>query len=127
MEGAGWGGGGLTVELEALADVPAVVFAEEELEVVVGVVDGADFVDIVDEVALDGQVSTSRVAVCQAGDERVRLSVPELLKVRHKDRVSREARPVTAKHGRLMLNVGVEDQFGQEEEGFDDLRERESS
>ncbi len=46
---------GLTVEGEALADVPAVVFVEEELEVVVGVVDGTDFVDVVDEVALTGR------------------------------------------------------------------------
>ena len=55
----GWRGdrekGGLTVEGEALADVPAVVFVEEELEVVVGVVDGTDFVDVVDEVALTGR------------------------------------------------------------------------
>ena len=57
--------------------------------------------------------------ICEAEDERVRPGLPELLKVRHKDRVGREARPETAKHGRLMLDVGDEGRFGEEEEGFD--------
>jgi hypothetical protein len=50
----GVSGDGRTVEGKALADVPAVVFGQEVLEVVVGVFDGADFVDFVDEVASDG-------------------------------------------------------------------------
>lgn len=41
----------LTVEGEALALIPALVFGQEVLKVVVGVVDGADLVDVVDEVA----------------------------------------------------------------------------
>lgn len=49
-----WGGGRVTVEGEAVALVPAVVFGQEVLEVVVRVVDGADLVDLVDEVACLG-------------------------------------------------------------------------
>ncbi len=62
--------GGLTIEGEALADVPAVVLGDEVLEVVVGVVDGADFVDVVDKVAL-GQAGQYRtVEISGRGGER---------------------------------------------------------
>jgi hypothetical protein len=54
------GKSGLTVEGEALALVPAVVLGQEELEVVVRVFDGADFVDVVDEVARGGHALGGR-------------------------------------------------------------------
>jgi hypothetical protein len=51
-------GGGklLTVKGEALPLVPSLVFVGEELEVVVGVFEGADLVIVVDEVALGGKL-----------------------------------------------------------------------
>jgi hypothetical protein len=45
------------VEGESLALVPSVVFGQEVLEVVVGVFDRSDFVDVVDEIALDAEIN----------------------------------------------------------------------
>lgn len=50
-------GKSLTIEGEALTLVPSLILGQEVLEVVVGVLDRADFVDFIDKVPSEGEAS----------------------------------------------------------------------